>query len=217
MDFLCQAIIFDVDGVLIDSDPVAERHWRAWADRHGVDYDAIARIHHGRPTVETIRQVAPHVDAAQEAHIKETAEADDTDGLRLYPGVKELLTRLPRDRWGVATSGTRRTVSLRFPHLGLPEPLVMVTADDVQRGKPAPDPYLLAAERMGVAPADCLVIEDAPAGVEAAKAAGATVIAVLTTNRAEDLGLADAIAPALATIQISIAAEGLRVWIDSAV
>ncbi|PZU95059.1 MAG: hypothetical protein DCF32_22620 [Leptolyngbya sp.] len=217
MDFLCQAIIFDVDGVLIDSDPVSERHWRAWADRHGVDYDAIARIHHGLPTVETIRQVAPHVDAAKEAQIKETAEADDTEGLRLYPGVKGLLAQLPRDRWGVATSGTRRTVSLRFPHLGLPDPLVMVTADDVQRGKPAPDPYLLVAERLGVAPADCLVIEDAPAGVQAAKAAGAKVIAVTTTNRAEDLGLADAIAPALAALQISVGPEGLRVQTNSAV
>lgn len=215
MDFLCQAIIFDVDGVLIDSDPVAERHWRAWADRHGVDYDAIARIHHGRPTVETIRQVAPHVDAAKEAHSKETAEADDTNGLILYPGAKELLAGLPRDRWGVATSGTRRTVSLRFPYLGLLEPSVMVTADDVQRGKPAPDPYLLAAERLGVAPADCLVIEDAPAGVEAAKAAGATVIAVTTTNRAEDLGLADAIAPALAALQISVGPNGLLVRVGA--
>lgn len=217
MDFLCQAIIFDVDGVLIDSDPVSERHWRAWADRHGVDYGAIARIHHGRPTVETIRQVAPHVDAAQEAHIKESAEADDTDGLTLYPGVKELLAQLPRDRWGVATSGTRRTVSLRFPHLRLPEPSVMVTADDVQRGKPAPDPYLLVAERLGVAPAECLVVEDAPAGVEAAKAAGAKVVAVVTTNRAEDLGLADAIAPALANLQVSVGPEGLLVQVNGAV
>ncbi|MBW4461539.1 MAG: HAD family hydrolase [Nodosilinea sp. WJT8-NPBG4] len=216
MDFHCQAIIFDVDGVLIDSDPVAERHWRAWADRHGVDYDAIARIHHGRPTAETIRQVAPHVDIAREARIKETAEADDTEGLILYAGVKELLARLPRERWGVATSGTRRTVSLRFPYLGLSEPSVMVTADDVQRGKPAPDPYLLAAERLGVAPADCLVIEDAPAGVEAAKAAGTKVIAVTTTNRAEDLGLADAIAPALATLQISVGPNGLLVQVNDA-
>ena len=216
MDFLCQAIIFDVDGVLINSDPVAERHWRAWADRHGVDYEAIARIHHGRPTVETMRQVAPRlaVDIAQEARLKETAEADDTDGLTIYGGVKELLAQLPRDRWGIATSGTRRTVSLRFSHLGLPEPAVVVTADDVQRGKPAPDPYLLAAEGLGLAPADCLVIEDAPAGVEAAKAAGARVIAVATTNRIEDLGLADAIAPALAAIQISINPNGLVVQVD---
>jgi sugar-phosphatase len=211
MDFHCQAIIFDVDGVLINSDPVSERHWRAWADRHGVDYEAIARIHHGRPTVETMRQVAPQVDAAEEARRKESAEADDTEGLTLYPGVKKLLAGLPRDRWGVATSGTRRTVSIRFPHLGLPEPAVMVTADDVQRGKPAPDPYLLVADRLGVATAHCLVIEDAPAGVEAAKAAGARVIAVTTTNPAEDLGLADAIAPALAALHISVSSDGLVV------
>lgn len=209
MNFLCQAIIFDVDGVLINSDPVAERHWRLWADRHGVDYEAIARIHHGRPTVETMRQVAPHLHVVEEARLKENAEADDTDGLMIYAGAKELLARLPRDRWGVATSGTRRTVSIRFPYLGLPEPSVMVTADDVQRGKPAPDPYLLAAERLGVAPADCLIIEDAPAGVEAAKAAGAQVIAVATTNKIEDLSLADAIAPAIAALQVQVGASGL--------
>ncbi|WOD38191.1 HAD-IA family hydrolase [Nodosilinea sp. E11] len=214
MDLLCQAIIFDVDGVLINSDPVADRHWRAWADRHRVDYEAIARIHHGRPTVETMRQVASHLDVVEEARLKETAEADDTDGLMIYPGALELLAGLPRDRWGVATSGTRRTVSIRFPYLGLPEPSVMVTADDVQRGKPAPDPYLLAAERMGMTPADCLVIEDAPAGVEAAKAAGATVIAVTTTNRVEALGLADAIAPTLAAIQISVVPQGLVVRVE---
>ncbi|PSN10631.1 hypothetical protein C7293_27340 [filamentous cyanobacterium CCT1] len=216
MDFHCHAIIFDVDGVLINSDPVADRHWRLWAERHGVDYQAIARIHHGRPTVETIRQVAPQVNAAREALLKETAEADDTEGLVVYAGAKELLAQLPRDRWGVATSGTRRTVSIRFPYLGLPEPLVMVTADDVQRGKPAPDPYLLAAERLGVAPADCLVIEDAPAGVEAAKAAGARVIALATTNRVEDLGLADAIAPVLTSVKISATSEGLLVQVPEA-
>ena len=128
-----------------------------------------------------------------------------------YAGVKDLLAQLPRDRWGVATSGTRHTVSIRFPYLGLPEPSVMVTADDVQRGKPAPDPYLLAAKRLGVAPADCLVIEDAPAGVEAAKAAGARVIAVATTNRVEDLGLADAITLAINTLQIDANQNGLLV------
>ncbi|HSM81450.1 MAG TPA: HAD-IA family hydrolase, partial [Nodosilinea sp.] len=194
-------------------DPVAERHWRAWAEQHGVDYEAIARIHHGRPTVETMREVAPQVDAAEEAHRKESAEADDTEGLELYPGVKALLAELPTERWGVATSGTRRTVSIRFPHLGLPEPVVMVTADDVEQGKPAPDPYLLAAERMGLAPADCLVIEDAPAGVEAARAAGARVVAVTTTNGAEALKRADAIAPALAAIKITVEPTGLLVQV----
>ena len=133
-----------------------------------------------------------------------------------YAGVKDLLAQLPRDRWGVATSGTRHTVSIRFPYLGLPEPSVMVTADDVQRGKPAPDPYLLAAKRLGVAPADCLVIEDAPAGVEAAKAAGARVIAVATTNQAQTLAEADAIAPALVSIKISANPDGLLVQVSEA-
>jgi sugar-phosphatase len=204
MDFLCQAIIFDLDGVLIDSNPISERHWQAWAERHGLPYDEIAQIHHGRPTVETMRRVAPHLDVAEEARLKETAEAKDTDGLTVYPGVETLLSQLPQGRWAIATSGTRQTATFRLRHVGLPQPTVLVTADDVKRGKPAPDPYLLAAERLGVAPCDCLIIEDAPAGVEAAKAAGTKVVAVTTTNQASALSQADAIALSISAVQVDL-------------
>lgn len=213
MIFACQAIIFDLDGVLVDSNPIAERHWERWAVRHGLPFDEIARSHHGRPTVEIIRRVAPHLDAEREARRKETAEADDTDGLTAYDGAADLLAMLPAGRWAVATSGTRRTAAFRLAHVGLPEPAVLVTADDVERGKPAPDSYLLAAERLGVDPADCVAVEDAPAGVESARAAGARVIAVASTNGPDVLSRADVVLPELAALRVEAGADGLIVQV----
>lgn len=207
----CDAVIFDLDGVIIDSDKVAERHWRIWTARHGVPFSRVLEIHHGRPTIETIRLVAPHLDAPVEARGKENAEAEDSDGVALYPGADALLRSLPRDRWAVATSGTRRTVFLRLAQLGFPEPPILVTADDVARGKPAPDPYLLAAERRGVPPARCVVVEDAPAGVAAARAAGARVVAIASTHPRESLTGADAIVPALTALRIEPRPAGLAV------
>ena len=211
MLFHCRAVLFDLDGVLVDSNPIAERHWRLWAERHGLDAGEIARTHHGRPTAETVRRVAPHLDAAHEARLKETAEADDTDGLRAYAGAAALLAGLPDGRWAIATSGTRRTATFRLAHVGLPEPAALVTADDVERGKPAPDPYLLAARTLGVDPADCVVVEDAPAGIEAAHAAGARVVAVASTNAPDALAGADAVVDRLAALRVEVGAQGLTV------
>ena len=214
MALRCRAVLFDLDGVLVDSNPIAERHWRRWADRHGLPFDEIARTHHGRPTAETVRRVAPHLDAEREARLKETAEADDTDVLAAYDGAAALLAGLPDGRWAIATSGTRRTAAFRLAHVGLPEPAAFVTADDVRRGKPAPDPYLLAAERLGVAAADCVVVEDAPAGVEAARAAGARVVAVASTNAPAALAGADAVVGRLAALRVEVAPDGLAVRTD---
>lgn len=190
MSFTCDAVIFDLDGILVDSNAIAERHLRAWADGHDVPFERIAAIHHGRPTVETVRLVAPHLDAETEAHRMETAEADDTDGLIVFAGASRLLSRLPAGLWAIVTSGTRRTATIRLTHVRLPTPAVLITADDVAKGKPSPDPYLLAAERLGIAPSRCVVIEDAPAGVTAARAAGARVIGVASTTSRD--ALADA-------------------------
>lgn len=211
MKLHCHAIIFDLDGVLVDSNPIVERHWKRWAEHHRLPYDPIARTHHGRPTVEIIRQVAPHLDAEAEARAKETAEADDTDGLTAYDGAADLLAGLPTGRWGIATSGTRRTASFRLRYVGLIEPAILVTADDVARGKPAPDPYLLAAERLGVEPGDCMVVEDAPAGVAAARAAGARVIGVASTSAAAALADADAVADRLSALRIGTSNDRLVV------
>ncbi|HIK45296.1 MAG TPA: HAD-IA family hydrolase [Leptolyngbyaceae cyanobacterium M65_K2018_010] len=204
MDFHSQAIIFDLDGVLVDTNPISERHWQAWANRHRISFAEIARIHHGRPTVETIRWVAPHLDAEQEANLKERAEADDAEGLTVFTGVRELLAQLPPERWAIATSATRRTALARLHQVDLPQPAVLVTADDVVQGKPAPEAYQLAAAGLGVAPADCIVVEDAPAGITAAKGAGAQVIAVATTHGAEALAEADAVVGAIGALQLQV-------------
>ena len=211
MPFTCDAVIFDLDGVVIDSDKVAERHWRIWTARHGVPFDRVLAVHHGRPTIETMRLVAPHVDALAEARLKEDAEAEDREGVALYEGAVDLLRSLPRDRWGVATSGTRRTVALRVAQLGFPEPPVLVTADDVPRGKPAPDPYLLAAERLAVPPARCVVIEDAPAGIQSARAAGARVIAIASTHPPAALARADVVVPRLTALRITLDRDTLTI------
>ncbi len=200
----CSALIFDLDGILVNSNPIAERHWKVWAETHNLDLAKILSIHHGRPTALTIQEVAPHLDAAAEAAKKEKIEADDIDGLSRYPGTLGLLSKLPATQWAIATSGTRRTAKKRLGVVGLPEPEVFVTADDVINGKPAPDPYRQAIEGLGFAPADCVVIEDAPAGIQSAKSAGARVIAVTSTNKPPALAAADFIVPAFDTIEVTV-------------
>lgn len=207
----CSALIFDLDGVLVDSDPIAERHWRRWAEKRGIPFERIASMYHGRPTVETIRTVAPHLDAEAEARVKEKAEAEDTDGLTAFDGVRSLLRSLPAKRWAIATSGTRRTAEKRIAYTELPMPDVLVTADDVEHGKPAPDAYLLAADGLGIDPADCVVLEDAPAGVQAARAAGARVIAVASTNPADALQDADHVVNDVARVEVAVRDAALHV------
>jgi sugar-phosphatase len=202
MPLRCDAIIFDLDGVLVDSNGIAERHLRAWTDRHSVSFEHIASLHHGRTTVETIRLVAPHLNAKIEAALLEGAEAVDTNGLVAFAGAAQLLADLPRERWAIATSGTRRTATIRLSHLGLPLPNVLVTAEDVVAGKPSPEPYLLAARRLGIEPARCVVIEDAPAGIASARAAGARVIGVTSTNSADNLAGADIIVDRFADLSV---------------
>ncbi|NER85035.1 MAG: HAD-IA family hydrolase [Leptolyngbya sp. SIO1D8] len=211
MNFTCKAIVFDLDGVLVDSNPIAARHWQEWAKLHGLPVEPILASHHGRPTVETVRQFAPHLDAVAEASAKEIAEADDTDGLVAYEGAFQILLSIPAGRWTIATSGTRRTATFRLQHVGLPIPDNMVTADDVECGKPAPDPYLLAIARLGIAAADCVVVEDAPSGITAAKLAGAQVIGIASTNHPTALSEADAIAAKLSDLQIELVHNRLKI------
>jgi sugar-phosphatase len=208
---ICDAIIFDLDGVLIDSNGIAERHLRAWADRQALPFERMAAIQHGRTTVETIRLVAPHLDAGLEADLMEQAEADDTEGLLAFAGAVSLLARLPAGRWAIATSATRRTAVARLAWVGLPTPEVLVSADDVASGKPAPDAYRLAAERLGVAPWRCVAVEDAPAGVESAQAAGCRVVGVASTLPAGALSGADVIVARLADLAAEIAEGALLI------
>ncbi len=188
------AVIFDMDGVVIDSGDAYAKHWRTWGAEHGLDYDRdIARVHPGRPPVETIRIVAPHLDAEAEslAFNARLDADDDEDPISAMPGAAALLASLPAGRWTIATSAFRPIASQWLIHAGLPVPPELVTVDDVERGKPAPDPFLRAAANLGRDPARCLVVEDAPAGIAGAKAAGAHVLALGTTHELEDLAEAD--------------------------
>ena len=215
VEIVCDAIVFDLDGVLVDSSVVVERHWRRWAKRHGVDYARIAAVMHGRRSAELIALVAPHLDAAGESLDFEAHEAVDTEGLRVFDGAAALLQQLPPRTWGIATSGTALTAAtrLRFGHL--PVPAALVTAEDVQRGKPDPDAYLLAAERLGVAPSSCVAVEDAPAGVAAAHAAGMQTVAVLTTHSSAALAAAELIVPGIESLHID--AQSARLVISARV
>jgi mannitol-1-/sugar-/sorbitol-6-phosphatase len=201
--FSCLAILFDLDGVLVDSTRAVDREWREWARRKGVDGDAVMAIAHGVRTIEVIRRVAPHLDADAEAWEIENEEANDQQGVRVMPGAAALVNSIPEGRWGVVTSGTRLLASARLQFCGLPVPKVLVTADDVDHGKPHPEPYLKGAAKLGFEPKDCLVIEDAPAGIRAARAAGMKVIGLASTYPASKLGEADAVVAGFAQIQVS--------------
>jgi sugar-phosphatase len=199
----CQAVIFDLDGVLVDSTAVVERTWRRWAASHGFSFEAVMQVAHGRRAVETVRIVAPHLDADVEAVRLAAQEAHETDGLVRIEGASRLVRSLPEGRWAVATSGTREIATTRLAFAGVPLPVVLVTADDVERGKPDPRMYALAAERLGESPENCIVIEDAPAGIQGARAAGMPVIAVATTHPCEVLQGADVVVKRLSDIRAS--------------
>jgi len=200
--FSCAAVLFDLDGVLVDSTRAVDREWREWAQRKGVDGDAIMAIAHGVRTVEVIRRVAPHLNAELEASAIENHEAGDQRGVTVMPGAADLLRQIPEGRWGVVTSGSRLLATNRLRYCGLPVPKVLVTSDDVIHGKPHPEPYLKGAAQLGFPPTDCLVIEDAPAGIESARAAGMTVIGITSTYAAAKLTDADAVIGRLAEVRI---------------
>ena len=202
-----RALLFDFDGVLVDSMAAVTRAWMQWGRDHGLQLttDGI----HGVRAVETIRQVAPHLDAEHEARRVEQAEIDLVDDVRAIPGAAPLLDALPDDRWAIVTSGTRRLAVSRLDAIGLPHPSVFITAEDVRRGKPAPDPYRLAAERLGVAAADCVVVEDSPAGVLAGRRAGMPVIAVTTTHDRAEFDDPTLVVDSVAALRCAVTADGL--------
>ena len=189
------ALLLDCDGVLVDSRASVERAWRRWAVEHGLDGEAVVAIAHGRRTEDTLRELGLAGDLAAEVDRVEAAEVADASAVSAYPEAAALLATLPAGAWAVVTSGTRALVTARLAAGGLPLPAVLVTADDVAAGKPDPQGYLEAARRLGVPPADCLVLEDAPAGVQAALAAGMRVVALPTTHPPEELAVATLVAP----------------------
>ena len=182
----CEAVLFDMDGTLVDSTDVVERQWARWASRRGVDIAAIFAVCHGRPTLDTIRMVAPHLATQEEAAGIDAAEALDTDGLRPVHGAPELVASLPRGRWAIVTSADRQLAISRLMAVGFEGPDVLVTVEDIDRGKPDPAAYLHAARQLAADPRRAVVLEDTPVGIQAGRAAGATVIGVTTTFRALD-------------------------------
>ncbi len=199
--FRCEAVLFDLDGVLVDSTAVVERTWRAWAEGRGLDARRVLEVAHGRRATEVVRLFASDLDVEAEARELERIEVEDLEGVREIAGARELLSSLLADGWTVVTSGTRALASRRMGHVGLPLPERFVSADDVTRGKPHPEAYLRGAEVLGVRPEACVVVEDAPSGVSSAKSAGMRAIAVATTHREDELGEADAVAASLSEIR----------------
>jgi sugar-phosphatase len=205
--FRCSAILFDLDGVLLDSTRVVAAHYRHWALENRLDPDEVMKAAHGVRTIEVIKRVAPHLDAEAEMHKIEEREAAADEVVRM-PGAVELLNSIPKGRWCVVTSGTRFLATTRMRRFGVPIPEILVTAEDVKNGKPDPEPYLKGAELLKVNPADCVVVEDAPAGIRAAHAAGMKVISLPTTYPERDLHEADVVVSGLAKIQVSVDGAG---------
>ena len=214
--FDCAAILFDLDGVLVDSTRSVTRQWRRWAEEHGIDPQKVVEIAHGVRSIEIIRKLAPHLDAEAEVARLERREADDQEGVVVMPGAAELLARIPEGLWCVVTSGTRYLATARLKLANLPMPKVLVAADDVSKGKPDPEPYLTGAKLLGMNPVECLVIEDAPAGIRAAHAGGMKAIGITSTYPASGLQEADAVVQKLAQIKVGNAGarQNLTVTVD---
>lgn len=208
----CEAILFDLDGVLIDSTSCITRHWQEWTRQHNLEMAAVMQVAHGLRTVETMRLVAPFLDAEEEAERFTAAEIADTDGVVAIEGAFEMLTALPRGVWAIVTSGSYELAKARLRRAGLPIPDTLVSGDDVRHGKPAPEPYLVGASRLGRSVERCVVIEDAPAGIGAARAAGMQVIGITATHPREALECA-AIVDRLSALRI-LAGEGNRLVVQ---
>ena len=178
------AFLFDMDGTILTSIAAAERVWAAWATRHGLDVPTFLTTIHGMRAVETISRLnLPGIDVKAEAEALTLAEMEDLDGVAEISGAAAFLRALPADRWAIVTSSPRALALRRLEAAGLPVPPTMVTGEEVINGKPAPEPFLLGAQKLGQRPEDCLAFEDAPAGIQSAEAAGMPVLVITATHR----------------------------------
>jgi sugar-phosphatase len=177
----CSALLFDLDGVLINSTPAVARVWRNWAIEHGFNPEEVVSRAHGRPSLTTVREYLPTADHEAENREVERREIEDLEGVVPLPGALDLLASLPSDRWTIVTSCTRPLAEVRIKAAGLPLPKKMITSNDITHGKPHPEPYLKGAMILGFPSTECVVLEDVPAGVRAGKGAGAKVVAFTTT------------------------------------
>jgi len=186
----CAALLFDLDGVLINSTPAVARVWHRWALEHGFNPEEVVARAHGRPSLTTVREYLPNADHEAENKEVERREIEDLEGVVPLAGALGLLASLPPQRWTIVTSCTRPLAEVRIKAAGLPLPQKMITSNDIQHGKPNPEPYLKGAAALGFSAQNCVVLEDVPAGVRSGKSAGARVIAFTTTVK--DAWLKDA-------------------------
>jgi sugar-phosphatase len=204
------AFLFDMDGTVLNSIAAAERIWAAWAVRHGVDVETFLPTIHGVRAIDTITRLnLPGVDAEAQAAFITEAEIEDVEGIVEIPGAAAFLNCLPKDRWAMVTSAPRDLALRRMAAAAIPEPAVMITAEDVQAGKPDPAGYLLAAKRLGLEPRDCLIFEDATVGIQAAEAAGAPLM-IITTTHQHPLETAHATLASYADIRVAVDSNGLH-------
>ena len=195
----------------MDSTGSVTRQWQMWAEEQNIDPQRVVEIAHGVRAIEIVRTLAPHLDAATEVARIEKREASDHQGVAVMPGAANLLKAIPEGRWCVVTSGTRYLATSRLKLANLPTPKVLIAADDVSKGKPDPEPYLMGAKLLGMNPAECLVIEDAPAGIRAAHAGGMKAIGITSTYPASELQEADAVVQKLVQIKVRSVGQNLTV------
>jgi sugar-phosphatase len=205
-----KAILFDIDGTLVDSTPVVERSWHTWAQEFGVDAEEVMRVCHGRRTEDTIAEFLPGERRAVAVARLQALELADLDGVTALPGARLLLDALPRRLWAAVTSGERALMTGRLAAARLPMPEVLICAEDVAAGKPDPEGYLKAAAALGFDAGQCVVVEDAPAGIAAGKAAGAQVLAVTTTHDADQVAGADVIVGDLSCVRVKYTDDGVE-------
>lgn len=212
----CKGFLFDLDGTLVDSLPAVERAWVNWAKRRGVDPQDVLDFIHGKQAITSLRHFMPGESEAaiqQEFLLLEQVEAQDTEGVTALPGAAALLARLNQldIPWAIVTSGSIPVATARRNASGLPQPEVFITAEQVKKGKPQPDAYLLGAERLGLAPQDCVVVEDAAAGILSGLAAGCQVIAVNAPADAPKLDQVDLLLSSLEQIAVSKTEQGAAI------
>lgn len=205
----CKAVLFDLDGVLVDSRAVVERTWLRWTEHHGLTIPDIVARAHGRRSADTLRELVPEDAITREVSRLEQMELSDTDGLVVVPGAREAFSALTDDVRAIVTSGAGELARMRLLFAELPVPRILIAAEDVRVGKPSPEGYALAASRLGHDPRTCVVIEDTAAGISAGRAAGCKVIGVSTTFPPEALAGADRVIHTLADIRIAVTGAGI--------
>jgi mannitol-1-/sugar-/sorbitol-6-phosphatase len=212
--FSCEAILFDLDGVLVDSTKSVVVIWTAWSEKNGIPPAKTLDVIHGRRTIDGLRILAPHLDLEAETQKIESAITMKKEGTVAIPGAASLLSSLPKGRWCVVTSGLKEFARIRLKDANLPIPEILVSADDVTKGKPDPEPYLKGAQLLNMDPAKCIVIEDAPNGIRAGRAAGIRVIGVGTTYPVSELKEADAVAKTMEGISASSTKDRITIRVE---